>query len=360
MWNAESASSVRFSTLTVSLVLCALFVGIAFTGSGQSLRGSAASKSRAVLGIAFESLRISDLKKSIDYYRTLGFALASDANPPWIVDEAANRLYNAPGVSSRTAALTIASTASGQPFTLYLREYKDFERGRRIDFPARNPSSTHMGLMVPEADALWAQLQSAGLLRPLSWDGKLIRMPGQTSGGLAYVRDPDGFNIEIIGLSPQATNHPTLHHLGLSVLNSDKAKAFYGDLLGAKFPNTPAEWLSGDLYDSVVGGHGYILRFFNGTFPEAAAPQAGMRFELVEYQKPDRKEIDEYRCSDIAVSCVGLQVDGLDALCARIKASGIKIWSEKGVAQQKDGARAVIIRDPDVGAFVELFEKLGK
>ena len=322
-----------------------------------SLPGPGANKSGKVLGLAFESLRVSDLNRSIGYYRALGFALTGDSNPPWAVDEAANGLYNAPGVSSRTATLTIASTASGQPFTLYLREYKDFERGRRIDFPARNPSSTHVGLMAPEADALWAQLQSAGLLRPLSWDGRLIRMPGQTSGGLAYVRDPDGFNIEIIGLSPQAANHPSLHHLGLSVLNSSKAKAFYGDLLGAKFPNTPAEWLSGDMYDSVVGGHGYVLRFFNGTFPEAAAPQAAMRFELVEYQKPDLKEIDEYRCSDIAVGCVGLEVDGLDALCGRIKASGIKIWSEKGVVQRKDGTRAVIIRDPDVGAFVELFEK---
>jgi NAD(P)H-nitrite reductase large subunit len=50
-------------------------------------------------------------------------------------------------------------------------------------------------------------------------------------------------------------------------------------------------------------------------------------------------------------------VDGLDALYSRLKAAGIKAWSEGGIVQKKDGTRAVVLRDPDVGAFVELFEK---
>ena len=173
-------------------------------------------KSGNVIGIAFDSVRVSNLEKSINYYKALGLTVVGDTNPPWIKDEAENRLYNTPGAVSRTAKLTVASTASGEPFTLYLREYKDLDRGNRVDFPARNPSSTHIGLMVPDADTLWAQMKSAGLLRALSWDAKLVRMPGQTSGGIAYVMDPDGFNIEIVGLSqtPAAT-HSSLHHLGI-------------------------------------------------------------------------------------------------------------------------------------------------
>jgi catechol 2,3-dioxygenase-like lactoylglutathione lyase family enzyme len=363
MGNIGSTSLFGFSSIT----LCMLLFGMAWTGGSQSPPASAAAKSGKVLGIAFESLRVSNLKKSIDYYQAIGFTAASDTNPPWAKDEAANRLYNTPGAMSRTATLTIASTASGRPFTLYLREYRDVGIGGRADFPARNPSSTHIGLMVPEADALWVQLQSAGMLRPLSWEGKLIRMPGQTSGGLAYVRDPDGWNIEIIGINRQpaqtagpqtdAARRPTLHHVGLTVLRSDKSEAFYGNLLGAKFPDTLPEWVSGDMYDAVVGGHGYVIRLINGTFPEAAAPQTAMRFELVEYQKPDLNEIGEYRYSDVAVSCLGLQVEGLDILYDRLKAAGAKIWSEDGIVQRKDGTRALVVRDPDVGAFVELFEK---
>ena len=316
------------------------------------------TKSGKVLGIAFESVRVSNLEKSIHYYKALGFTVAGEANPPWTKDEAENRLYNTPGVLSRTVKLTVASTASEEPFTLYLREYKDLERGNRVDFPARHPSATHIGLMVPDADSLWAQMKSAGLLRALSWDAKLVRMPGQTSGGIAYVMDPDGFNVEIVGLSqtPAAT-HSSLHHVGLAVLNSEKSKAFYGNLLGAKFPDTTPEWLSGDMYDAAVGGHGYVIRLINGAFPEAAARQKTMPFELVEYQKPDRASVDDYRYSDVSVSCVGFQVNAIDALYARLKAAGITAWSKGGIAQKKDGTRAVVVRDPDVGAFVELFEK---
>ena len=143
----------------------------------------------------------------------------------------------------------------------------------------------------------------------------------------------------------------------MAVINSEKSKAFYGDLLGAEFPKTTPEWLSGDMYDAAVGGRGYVIRLINGTYPEARAPQTPMRFELVEYQKPNRTVIPDYRFYDIAVSCVGMQVDGLDALYARLKAAGIKIWSQGGIVRLKDGTRSLVVRDPDVDAFVELFEK---
>jgi catechol 2,3-dioxygenase-like lactoylglutathione lyase family enzyme len=197
----------------------------------------------------------------------------------------------------------------------------------------------------------------------LSWDAKLVRMPGQTSGGVAYVMDPDGFNVEIIGIrlpssaGQKSPDHSSLNHLGLVVLDSGKSEGFYGALLGAKFPDRLPEWLSGDIWDAAVGGRGYVIRLINGAFPEAAAPQTEMRFELVEYQKPTRQEVGQYGCSDVAVSCPGFQVEGLDALCARLKAAGVTAWSGGGIVNKKDGTRAVVVRDPDVGAFVELFEK---
>jgi catechol 2,3-dioxygenase-like lactoylglutathione lyase family enzyme len=340
-----------------------LLVGIAFAQGTH--RAPASGK---VLGLAFESVSVSNLERSIKFYKMLGFTVAGDANPPWVRDDAANRLYKTPGAMSRTAILSLPSSASGKPFTLYLREYKDFDQHSRADFPARNPSSCHFGVLVPNADALWAQLKAAGLLRALSWDAKLVRMPGQNSGGIAYVMDPDGFNLEIIGMrlpastgaqkSPQ--DHPSLHHLGIAVLNSAKSESFYGGLLGAKFPDTLPEWVGGDMYDAAVGGHGYIIRLINGAFPEAAAASSEMRFELVEYQKPTRQDVADYSISDIAVSSIGLQVEGLDALYSKLKAAGIPAWSGGGIVQTKDGTRALVVRDPDVYAFVELFEKPAK
>ncbi len=365
--NIGSIQSITFSGIIGIVLLSMLLFGIACTGNQQSSPEADTSEPGKVLGIAFNTVTVSNLGRSIEYYKAIGFTLVGEADPPWIVDEAANRLYNTPGAKSRTASMTISSTASGEPFALHLREYEGVQRGDRVDYPARNPSSSHIGLMVPEADALWEQLEAAELLRPLSWDGKLIRMPGQTSGGLAYVRDPDGYNVEIIGIRPESpevedpqaeqANHPTFHHIGLAVLNSDKSRSFYGDLLGAEFPDALPEWVSGDNYDAVVGGHGYIIRLINGTFPEAGALKTPMRFELVEYQVPDIEEIDDYRYSDVAVNCVGFQVAGLDGLYAGLKDAGIETWSEGGIVQLEDNTRAVVVRDPDVGAFVELFEK---
>jgi catechol 2,3-dioxygenase-like lactoylglutathione lyase family enzyme len=342
--------------LAAFLLVFTVLAGIAFTESAQRT-----PQSGKVLGLAFESLVVSNLERSIDYYKAIGFTVEGDTHPPWTGDEAANRLYNTQGAMSRTVTLSVSSTGSGKPFTLFLREYKGVDRGDRADFPARNPSSSHIGIMVPEADALWAELKSAGLLRALSWDAKLVRLPGQAAGGIAYVKDPDGFNIEIIGVNPGPAaaaggRKSSLHHIGLSVLNSRKSKDFYGSLLGAKFPDTTPEWLSGDMYDAAVGGHGYVIRLINGSFPEAVSPQTEMRFELVEYQKPDRQDVKDYRYSDVAVNCVGIQVDGVDAICTKLKIAGIQPWSG-GIVQKKDGTRAVVIRDPDVGAFVELFEK---
>ncbi len=94
--------------------------------------------------------------------------------------------------------------------------------------------------------------------------------------------DPDGLDIELIDARPAqpAENGrparpamlPGLTHAGLIVLDSDKAKAFYGTLFGGHLRSTEAPWLKGDFYDSAVGGHGNILRFFNESYSEAGSP----------------------------------------------------------------------------------------
>jgi catechol 2,3-dioxygenase-like lactoylglutathione lyase family enzyme len=319
----------------------------------------------SIVGFAYDALHVSDLHKSIEFYRALGFQLTGDSNPQWTSDKAAQRLYKADGARFRTAILTMANASSGKPFVLQLREFKGIKRKTRSDLEPRDPGATHMGVLAPDADALWAQLKRAGLLRALSWGGKLIRRPGETSGGLAYIMDADGMNIEIIGrraasaAADQAGNAstPALHHVGLAVLSADRAKAFYGSLLGASFPAAPPQWMSGDFVDSVVGGRGYVLRFFNGDFPDASAREARVRMELVEYQKPHNKDLSAYRYYDIGVNSFGFEVEDIDAVHTRLTAAGARTWSEGGIVALADGRRAVVVRDPDVGAFVELFEK---
>lgn len=195
--------------------------------------------------------------------------------------------------------------------------------------------------------------------------GELIAPPGQTKGMLAYLTDPDGIDIEIIDQRPAVPAQegrparpalaPGINHVGLVVLDSDKARAFYEKLFGGQLVNSESPWLKGDFYDSAVGGHGNVLRFFNESFAEAAESASRMNFELVEFQNR-KKPVASYTIHDIGTSYVGFEVDGLDAFLARTKALGAKPVSDSGIVAMRSGTRVVIIRDPDVGGFVELYE----
>jgi catechol 2,3-dioxygenase-like lactoylglutathione lyase family enzyme len=335
--------------------LCAACVargGAAFARS----TGADAADGR-VLGVAHIGRMVSDLDASLRFYEALGFKRDTSVDSSWQSDAALNRLYGINHVQRRVARMLVNSSVSGQPFALYLWELKGIRRRNLAGHVPWEPGASHFGIVVPAA-ATWAQLREGGQLRARSWGSELIPLPGQTQGALAYITDPDGLDIEIIDHQlVRPASLPGLDHLGLIVLDSDKARAFYGDLLGGRLQTSTAPWMSGDFTDAVVGGHGNVLRFYNEAFAELNAPASTMNFELVEFQNR-KKPVEDYGIADIGVGYVALQVQGLDALLARAKVAGARIVSTRGIVTRRDGSRAVLIRDPDVGGFIELFERL--
>jgi catechol 2,3-dioxygenase-like lactoylglutathione lyase family enzyme len=300
---------------------------------------------------------VSNLDASLRFYKAIGFTQDASVDSSWRKDAALNRLYGIRGARSRVARMVLDSSVSGRPFALYLREIKGIPRRNLAGYVAWEPGASHFGMIVPDAAALWAQLRADGRLWARSWGGELIPLPGQTQGVLAYVTDPDGLDIEIIDQHIASPPRPPgFHHIGLIVLDSDKARAFYGEQLGGRLQTSTAPWMSGDFTDSVVGGHGNVLRFYNEAFAEVNAPASAMNFELVEFQNR-KKPVEAYGIADIAVGYVALQVEGLDALLARAQAANAQVVSTRGIVTLRDGSRAVLIRDPDVGGFIELFER---
>jgi catechol 2,3-dioxygenase-like lactoylglutathione lyase family enzyme len=300
---------------------------------------------------------VSNLDASLRFYKAIGFTQDASVDSSWRKDAALNRLYGIRGARSRVARMVLDSSVSGRPFALYLRELKGIPRRNLAGYVAWEPGASHFGMVVPDAAALWAQLRVDGMLWARSWGGELIPLPGQTQGVLAYVTDPDGLDIEIIDQHIASPPRPPgFHHIGLIVLDSDKARAFYGEQLGGRLQTSTAPWMSGDFTDSVVGGHGNVLRFHNEAFAEVNAPASAVNFELVEFQNR-KKPVEAYGIADIAVGYVALQVEGLDALLARAQAANAQLVSTRGIVTLRDGSRAVLIRDPDVGGFIELFER---
>jgi catechol 2,3-dioxygenase-like lactoylglutathione lyase family enzyme len=363
---SQRARKIRNAALATVTAFLAI-TGAALAESPDTKVATSPAPQGRVIGIAFVGRMVGDLDKSIPFYQTIGFTLDPTFDSAWREDKALNRLFGIKGkdVESRTAKLTVNSNVSGRPFAVYLHELRGIKRTNLAGYDPWEPGASHFGLVVPDAGFVWSQLKSSGMLRARSWGGELIPFPGQTRGALAYMTDPDGLDIELINARAATSaqdDRPArpaipagLSHAGLVILNSDKEKAFYGNLLGGQLVETNSPWLQGDFYDSAVGGHGNILRFFNESFPEAADPGSLMHFELVEYQNR-KKAVRSYRISDISVGYVGLEVQGIDPLLARVKRAGAHVISDGGVVKLKDGSRATLVRDPDVGAFLEMIE----
>jgi catechol 2,3-dioxygenase-like lactoylglutathione lyase family enzyme len=332
--------------------------------SGPSAAQSSSDQGK-VLGLAFVGRMVSDLDRSVAFYKAIGFSQDPAANSAWREDDVIERLYGVSGIQTRMAKMYVNNTSSGRRFVVYLRELKGLPRKNLSDHTAWDPGVTHFGLIVPDADAVWQRLRAEGMLKARSWGAKLIAPPGQTKGLLAYMTDPDGLDIELIGERPAAPAEngrparpallPGVSHVGVVILDSDKEKAFYGTLFGGQLQSNESPWLKGDFYDSAVGGHGNILRFFNESFPEAAAPSSQLYLELVEFQNR-KKPVEPAQITDIGVGYVGFQVQNLDAFLQRVEAAGAQPVSNSGIVTMRGGTREVMVRDPDVGMFVELFE----
>jgi catechol 2,3-dioxygenase-like lactoylglutathione lyase family enzyme len=320
-----------------------------------------------VIGVEFDARMVSNLDKSVAFYKLLGFSEVPGVAPSWRVDEVFNQIYGIKGVESRMAKLTINTNIGKQtPFTLYLREFRGIDRRNVMQGKQPwEPGASHIDVTVPDADELWSKLKAAGMLRPRSWGGKLVALPGQTKGTMAYITDPDGMDIEVVGQRPAVPaangrpaspgDPPGFNHVGLVILDPDKVRGFYGALLGEQFPPTTMGWINSDFTDSAVGGHGNIIRLVMGTFPLALDRDARMRFEIVEYENR-KKPVEPYSITDSGVNCLGFEVSDIDALVARLNGAGIPLVSS-GVATMKTGYRVALVRDPDVGMFVELFER---
>jgi catechol 2,3-dioxygenase-like lactoylglutathione lyase family enzyme len=344
----------------------ALALAAVLSVSAHAAEPPSGGSTAQVVGIAFVGRTVSDLDTSVAFYKALGFKQDRRANPEWRTDEVTERVYGVPkGTQTRMAKMLMNSNISGKDFAVYLREFKGIKQKHLAGYTVWEPGAPHFGLVVPDAQALWAQLKASGLLHARSWGGELIAPPGQTQKLLAYVTDPDGLDIEIIDQRPATPAEngrparpampPGISHVGLVVLDSGKARSFYHTLLGGQLVNAEQPWLKGDFYDSAVGGHGNVLRFFNESMPEAADTASRMNFELVEYQNR-KKPVTSYSICDTSTSYVGFEVNDLDGFLARAKAAGAKPVSDGGIATMRSGTRLIIVRDPDVGGFVELYE----
>jgi catechol 2,3-dioxygenase-like lactoylglutathione lyase family enzyme len=367
MKKQQVLSSLFSRKLAVIVAAGALTVAIATAGLARSPRvptAAADGVSKDVLGMAFDGHQVSNLDNSIKFYETIDFHVTNKTD--WHVDKTLNKLGNTPGAESRQAVMTTLSSVSDKPFNLILTEYRGIDRKNWSNLGLGDLLSGHMDITVmDDCNIDMDKLKAIGMLKTVQ-----MNMPG--GGGangprrFAFVQDPDGWFIEMFAIMKPAPGAPPegpkvsnstatmqnidrlgkqigFNHIGLDVMDMAKAVGFYQGVLGGDYPPyTPPA--------AAAPGGRPRMSMMNGWFPQAGT-DGHVRLELI--GEPGTTIPDEH-FGDINVNYVGFQVTDIDAVYAAAKADGAKTVSD-GIVKVKDG-RAIIIRDPDVGGFVELWQ----
>jgi len=373
---AKGFQSLSSRNLAVVVAAAVLTVALATIGLARPAgRAPQAGDAGKVLGIAFDGHQVSNLDNSIKYYEALDFHLQGKASN-WKVDQVANALGGTKGAESRTAIMVGQSSVSDKPFPLILREYRGIDRKNWSNLGLGDLLSGHLDLTVMDDCQIdMDKLKAIGMLKEVS-----MNMPGGGGGAngprrFAFVQDPDGWFVEFFAIMKPAPGAPPegpkvsnstatmqnidrlgkqigFNHIGLNVKDMAKAVGFYEGMLGGDYPPLAPPTPPAGAPAGGPGGRGAPrMNMMNGWFRQAGT-DTNVRLELI--GEPGDTVPDEH-FQDINVNYVGFEVTDIDAVYARAKAAGAITVSEGGIVKVSDG-RAVMLRDPDVGGFLELWE----
>jgi len=146
-----------------------------------------------VTGTIHTGLQVSDLEKSLRFYRDLlGFEVTATrvAREPYLAE-----LVGYPGVELHVAFLRLPASEH----ILELLEYRNVSR-QPVDTGTANPGTAHLCVSVDDLRAVHRALCDAGV--------EFVSEPvlvtsGANKGRIAvYAKDPDGIRVEFLQLRP--------------------------------------------------------------------------------------------------------------------------------------------------------------
>jgi lactoylglutathione lyase len=153
-----------------------------------------------VTGILHTGLTVSDLDRSVAFYRDLlGLELISqwESSQPYL-----RTVVGYPDAELRIALLRLPPGTDGAPgHHIELLEYRR-PRGTRGDANTYNPGNGHVAFMVENLEAIYADLRAKGV-RFKSPPVQITH--GRNTGAKAvYFFDPDDITLEMIEPAPRA------------------------------------------------------------------------------------------------------------------------------------------------------------
>ena len=213
----------------------------------------------------------------------------------------------------------------------------------------------HFAIIVSDMDAAYARLRGVGRFTPIS-DGPQVLPPSSGSVVAFKFRDAEGHPLELlafpVGKGPPAweTKRASglflgIDHSAIAVGNTARSRSFFESAFGLRL----------DQQSENAGPEQSAL----DAVPDAQVTVSGMvpamvppHVELLGYKVGPRRPIDESTTSsDIAATHIILETTDLAGVVETLIAAEARFISP-GIVLLPDGARAIMVLDPDGHRFV--------
>ena len=297
-----------------------------------------------VTGVGNFSHIVSNLDKSIEFYRdVLGLELTAPP-APFSPNPAIMKLGNTIGAQSHIAVMKIPGAGIG----LELIDYKDIDR-KPAHPRFQDPGAGNLAILVKDIDVVAARLKKANA-HILTAAGVPVEIQGREKG--FFVQDPDGFVVEVTQLIPlpaeaaKTTGNLFGASVEIAVADTDQTVKFYRDLLGFQLRVNDA-FNGNQLMADTAGTPGAQFRQSSGNIPGTK-----VRLTFIEFKGIDRKPLDT-RVQDPGTAILQLRVEDVDATVKKLKEGGATVISAGGEPVSLGTRRLAMVRDPN-NLFLEL------
>lgn len=288
---------------------------------------------------------VSNLDKSIEFYRDV-IGLELTAPPaPFSPNPAIMQLGNTPGGQSHIAVMKIP----GAKFGLELIDYKDIDR-KPAHPRFQDPGAGNLAVLVKDIDAVAARVKKSGA-HILTAAGGPVEVQNIERG--LFVQDPDGFVIEITRLntlpaSASATSG-NIYGASIEITVADVAATakLLHDALGFQMSPVPATYTDNKLMADTAGTPGAQFRQVSTNIPGG-----GPRLTLIEFKDIDRKPMNT-RTQDPGTAMIQLRVHDVDGTAKALTSAGGTVISTGGQPVTMGNRRLALVRAPG-NLFLEL------
>ena len=308
------------------------------------------------LGVRAIIHSVANLDKTVKFYRDgLGMEPLGPGGQPLTALRAPNplnaelsRFTNTQGAKFRNATFEIP----GAKLQLELTEFSGIPL-KHVVPRMPDPGATTLILMIRDLDATLAKVKENGGT-VLSLGGHPLKVGGENSKSRSvFVRDPDGFLLELAHLEPPLPSESGSGNIlgariGRTIENTEQSLKFYRDVLG--FETKPgAAFTTDKTIASLIDARGAQWRINSATVPGSP-----VEWELIEFKNIARNPL-HLGVPDVGSPAVSVFVKDAAATMEAVRAGGGSVETGGGRPLPLGKNMLVFVRDPN-GLLIELMQ----